>query len=177
MMKRILAISALALVISGVAQAQRHAMGSDFSGPGGAGAGAGGTIGAFVPTGGEKGPSAANVNGVATSFQESGSITTTVGRDTVLVSGAAAALVGGTLAGNPTMASTLTTHLTGSVGAGPAGTLVQALQGLGASPSFANLVVAINAYNAAVAALPAGQQAPAELLAARVALQRLSGGR
>ncbi len=179
-MKRIFAVGAMALLIAGTAQAQGGS-GSDHSGPGGAGAGVGGSLGAFLPTpstgggGMGGGPTGNNVNGVSTSFQAGGNVTTTVGGATVPVPATAAAQVGGTLSGNATQSAAFVSGLSGTIGSGPATALAQALQALGASPSFLTLVAAVNAYNAAVNALPAGAQPPAQLLAARAALQRLSG--
>lgn len=178
-MKRILAVGALALMTGSTALAQGGS-GSDHSGVGGAGAGVGGSLGLGVPTSGTTGSGGGfgltvnSVNGVATSFQAGGNVTTTIGTTTVTVPPAAAATVGGALAGNTAAVNSLTTGLTASVGAGPAANLSQALVTLGGAPSFANLVSAVNAYNAAVAALPAGATPPAQLLAARAALQRLS---
>lgn len=183
-MKRILAVSAIALLIGGTAQAQGGS-GSDFSGPGGAGGGTGGMIGAFIPmpgggpgAGAERGgagfgPMAANVNGVATSFAAGGNVTTNIGGVSYTVPQAASTLIGQVLLGSGGASTSLTSVLTGSVGAGPAGALAQALATLGGAPTFANLVSAVNAYNAAVAALPAGAPVPAQLLAARAALQRM----
>lgn len=184
-MKRIFAVGAIALLIGGTAQAQTGGSGSGSSGPGGSGAGVGGSIGAFIPmpgggpgVGGEGGgagggPMANNVNGVATSFSSGGNVTTNIGGTNVSVPQAASQNVGQILQGNANAASSFTAALTGTIGAGPAGALAQALATLGSAPTFSNLVSAVNAYNAAVAALPAGTAVPAQLLAARAALQRM----
>lgn len=184
-MKRILAVSAIALLIGSTAQAQTGGSGSGSSGPGGSGAGVGGSIGAFIPmpgggpgVGAERGgagfgPMAANVNGVATSFAAGANVTTNIGGVNTPVPQAASQNVGQILGGSTGAASSFTTALTGTIGAGPAGALANALATLGSAPTFTNLVSAINAYNAAIAALPAGAPVPAQLLAARAALSRM----
>lgn len=183
-MKRILAVSAIALLIGGTAQAQGGS-GSGHTNPGGGGGGTGGMIGAFIPmpgggpgVGAERGgagfgPMAANINGVATSFAAGGNVSTNIGGVNTPVPQGASVQVGQMLGGNTGAASSFTAALTGSVGAGPAGALSNALATLGGAPTFTNLVSAINAYNAAVAALPAGAPVPAQLLAARAALGRM----
>lgn len=175
-MKSILAVGALALVFSGSALAQGGA-GSDHTGPGGAGAGVSGTTGAYMPilsgSGTGAGPNAANVHGIATSFSSGAAVTMTMGGQTVTVPAAAAATVGSMLLGNTNSTTAFTSSLAGVVGTSAAATLAQALVIVGASPNYGNLLIAVNAYNAAVAALPAGQQPPAALLAARAALLRM----
>lgn len=183
-MKRLLAVGAIALLIGGTAQAQSGS-GSGASGPGGAGSGTGGMIGAFIPApgggpgvgaeggGAGFGPMAANINGVATSFAAGGNVTTNIGGTNVTVPQAASVQVGQMLGGNVAAQSSFTAALTGSVGAVPAAALADALTTLGGAPTFANLLSAVNAFNAAVAALPAGAPVPAQLLAARAALGRM----
>jgi len=116
---------------------------------------------------------AANVNGVATSFAAGANVSTTINGVRVSVPQAASQQVGQVLSGDAGATTAFGTALTGSIGAGPAGALAQALATLGATPTFDNLVAAVAAYNAAVEALPAGTAVPAELLAARAALGRM----
>ena len=183
-MKRILAVGAMALLIGSTAQAQGGS-GSGHTNPGGGGSGIGGMIGAFIPAlgggpgvGAERGgagfgPMAANVNGVATSFAAGANVSTNINGVNTPVPQAASQNVGQILGGSTGALASFTAALAGSIGPGPAGALGNALATLGGAPTFANLVSAVNAYNAAVAALPAGTPVPAQLLAARAALQRM----
>lgn len=161
-MKRILAASALALMIGSTAQAQGGS-GSDFSGPGGAGAGMGGTVGAFMPL----------PNGMA-----SGS-GINVGNRLAAATGnspmaQASREVGGVLSGTAGSIGTLVASLTtGGVPSGPANALAQSLSTFSGAPTLANLVLAVQAYNAAVRAMPPGTRASPAMRMARLALIRL----
>ncbi|MHB1313358.1 MAG: hypothetical protein ACYC3L_15180 [Gemmatimonadaceae bacterium] len=162
-MKRILSAGVLALVISGSALAQSGSQ-SPTSGPGGGGAGVGGMLGAFLPSPSGVGGSGASLGSRMSNVRGNGP--------------AAVAMreVGGALTGATGAVGTLSASLTsGGVPATAANALAQALGAFGAAPTLANLQAAVEAYNAAVRATPAGTRPSASMRAARNALRTLSG--
>jgi len=87
----------------------------------------------------------------------------------VAVSGNIAQAVGGVLSGNPS-AGQRATASEAFGGTSAASALVDALVALGNNPNASTVTAAIQAYNAAVQALPAGQSPGPGLLAARSVL-------
>ena len=179
--QQVVRVAMFATLTVAVAEAQSGA-GSDFTGPGGGGGGAGGAvapIGVPVgrPTGGLSPAGALGVSGVANTFGNPGagglSISNPAG-GTVTVAPATARAVAAVLGGGGAPAAqNLQNVLVGEgVPAGPAGTLANAMAALGANPSRANLVAAIEAFNAAIDA-GAGTPSPA-MLAVRFALASAS---
>ena len=162
-MKRILAAGVLGLVLSGSALAQQGGSGSDHTGPGGGGSGLGGNVGAFMPL----------PNGMA-----SGS-GINVGNRMAAATGnspmaQASREVGGALTGTAGAVGNLTASLiAGGVPSGPSTSLSQALGTFSGAPTLANLVLAVQAYNDAVRAMPAGTRASPALRMVRLALLRL----
>jgi hypothetical protein len=180
------ALGAVALLATATAEAQN---GSDYSGPGGAGGGIGASLGLGVPlgrggalTGGPGGRGlSATFRSTTASLNSGQPQTLSIGGQSVTVPGPALQQVGAVLGGaSPANVTALVRSLAaGGVGSGPANALAGALATLGATlgatgGSFAALVDAVNAYNAAVLALPAGQPAPPALLAVRAALGPLA---
>lgn len=175
-MKRILAVGILAAAMAGTAQAQLMAAGSNFTGPGGGGAGTSGTIGAYIPNVGGSFiysstgmPSAGEASGFS---RATGPANVTVGGVTVSIdaeSQAAAALA--VTDGN-------SVPFLGSLGTavpGPAAqALAQALVSLGMHARAGNnalftaaLASAVDAFNAAINAMAPGTAVPQSLIAAR----------
>lgn len=165
-----------------VAVAEAQGNGSDFSGPGGGGGGAGGAVAPIgVPLGPPVGPLSppgmTGIQGVTNTFGNPGagglSISNPAG-GTVTVSPAAARAISGVLAGGGAAAAqTLVNVLVGEgVASGPATVLANAMERLGSNPSRANLVAAIEAFNASIDA-GSGTPSPA-LLAVRFALATAS---
>jgi hypothetical protein len=178
MLRQASPLGAVALLATTTAEAQN---GSDYSGPGGAGGGVGASLGLGVPsgrggaltrgTGG--GGLSATFRSTTASLNSGQPQTLSIGGQSVTVPGSALQQVGAVLGGaSPANVTALVRSLAGGgIGSGPANTLAGALATLGASGgSFVALVAAVNAYNAAVGALPAGQPAPPSLLAVRAAL-------
>lgn len=87
----------------------------------------------------------------------------------VAVPGNVATAIGGLLGGNPT-ADQRATARESFGGTTAAGALVDALTAMGANATPATVSAAVQAYNAAVQALPAGQNPGPGLLAARSVL-------
>jgi hypothetical protein len=194
----LLLLLALQVTVPGHAQAQGSGggSGSDFSGPGGAGGGTGGSLGIGVP-GGNAGSGAGSTTGTGTGTatgggapitggggvstvgsgfaRNTGGITLTVGGASVTVPASVVQAVGQTLSAPTPQATTAFVDLltAGGVPGAPSSALGQALSALGSTPTFATLVNAVQAYNAAVQALPAGASPPPALLAARAALVQL----
>ena len=162
-MKRILSAGVLALVLSGTALAQGGS-GSDFTGPGGAGAGLGGSLGAFLPS----------PNGLApgSGINVGNRMSAARGNSSVAV---ANRLVGGALTNAPGAVTALTSSLTASnVGSTQASALATALAAFGSAPTLANLQAAVTAYNDAVRSMPAGTaRQSADMRTVRHALLRL----
>lgn len=163
-MKNVLSALALVAALASSAVAQS----SEGSGPGGLGGGLGGSIGLGVPgnTGGSAGGGAGGAAGAFLNASGSVSVNNPAG-GSVSISQATAQALGAVLSNSSTAAQRQA--LATEIGAGgPA--LVEALVALGSNPSSATLVAAVNAYNAAVDALPAGATPTPALLAARQVL-------
>jgi len=96
---------------------------------------------------------------------------------TVSVPQATGSLISAVLStGSTGSVAALSTALTASgVASGQATVLADALGQLGTSPSFSNVVSAVQAYNAAIAATPPGQTPSPALLAIRAVLVAASG--
>ncbi len=177
MTKKLLAALALTAAVSTVGVAQ-----TDFGSAIGAGAGLGGAVAPLGLPGGGGPDGTAGLSGVGAqglanaraAFMNAtggGATVTNPAGGTVVVPQAAAQALGAVLGGSPTAAqsSTLASAF-GPTPATQANGLVTALAALGRNGSFANLVSAVQAYNAAIDALPAGQNPSPALLAARQAL-------
>lgn len=178
--KKIFAALALVAASSSLAMAQ-----TDFGSPIGAGGGLGGTIAPFVPglagsgtAPGLTGNGATGLNNARNAFGNAGgpnaSVVNPAGGNVNVPTNVVQALAG-VLGGAPTPAqiSTVTNSMAGVPGA-TSSALVTALQTLGATPNYPNLVRAVEAYNAAIDALPAGTNPPPALLAVRSALFQAS---
>lgn len=176
MTKKLFAALALTAAVSTVGAAQ-----TDFGSSLGAGAGVGGAVAPLgLPGGnggGSGGISGAGAQGLANAraafMNATGggvNVTNPSGGSVVLPQAAAQAL-GAVLGGSPTAAqsSALATAF-GPAPAAQANALVTALAALGSNASFGALVNAVQAYNAAIDALPAGANPSPALLAARQAL-------
>lgn len=175
MTKNLLAALALTAAVSTVGFAQ-----TDFGSALGAGAGVGGAVAPLGMPGGDagvRGLSGAGSQGLANARAAFMNVTS-AGRSvsnpaggTVNLSQAAAQALGAVLGGSPSAAqsSALATALS-PVPAGAANTLVAALTALGGSGSFGDLVSAVQAFNAAIDAMPAGANPSPAMLAAREAL-------
>lgn len=177
----------LSVAVSSVVSAQGSGRLSDVSGPGGGG---GGTTGGVAPIGLPVGPTpatplstnaAAAAANIVTLFGGAGGVSVSnPAGGTVTVPAAAAQAIANLLSGGrggagANAVSTLTSLLTaGGIPAGQASGLANALSALGASPNLATLQAAINAYNAAIDALPAGASPPPALLGVRFALASMS---
>ncbi|MBM3899202.1 MAG: hypothetical protein FJ362_03455 [Gemmatimonadetes bacterium] len=179
--QQVVLVAMLASLTVSIAEAQSGG-GSDFTGPGGGGGGAGGSVAPIgVPVGPPTGPitsaGSAGISGVASTFGNPGagglSISNPAG-GTVTIAPAtaraiAAVLSSGGGAAAPALANLLTAE---GMAAGPATALANALAALGTNPSRANLVAAIEAFNAAI---DAGTGAPSpSLLAVRFAIASAS---
>ena len=82
--------------------------------------------------------------------------------------------VGGVLTGTAGAVGTLVASLiAGGVPSGPSNALAQSLAVFSGAPTLANLVLAVQAYNDAVRAMPAGTRASPALRMVRLALIRL----
>ena len=162
-MKNVLSALALVAALASSAVAQS----SEGSGPGGLGGGLGGSIGLGVPgnTGGSAG---GGLGGAGGFLNATGNVSVNnPAGGTVSISQATAQALGAVLSNSSTAAQRQA--LAAEIGAGgPA--LVEALVALGSNPSSATLVAAVNAFNAAVDALPAGATPTPALLAARQVL-------
>lgn len=178
--KKIFAALALLATASTVATAQ-----TDFGSPLGAGSGVGGAV---APLGL---PSGLGIAGAASSrpmppaFQRGissaravfagapagGTRLTNPAGGSVVVSQSISQALGGVLGGAPSPAQT--SALSGALGGVPASSataLVTALQAMGANGSRGNLAAVVNAFNAALDAIPAGQPVPTALIAIRAAV-------
>lgn len=177
MTTKLFAALALTAAVSTVGVAQ-----TDFGSALGAGAGMGGAVAPLgLPGGSGPGGTAglsgnavaglANARAAFTNATGGGTSVTNPSGGTVVVPQAAAQALGAVLGGSPTAAQTaaLATAF-GPTPAGQANGLANALAALGANGSFSALVNAVQAYNAAVDALPAGATPSPALLAARQAL-------
>lgn len=184
-MKRILAVGVLAAVMAATAQGQLMAAGSNFTGPGGGGGGATATVGAFLPTatvavtmGGLPSNSSA-----ASFFSATAPANVTVGSGsnsvTVSVSVEAQRSAAGAVSSAANV-SAFVSSLTG-VPTAQAQALGNALAQIGEAAGrntygttggqlFTAVNNAIQAYNNAVNALPAGAPVPQSLIAARAIL-------
>lgn len=158
-MKNVLSALALVAALASSAVAQS----SEGSGPGGLGGGLGGSLGLGVPGGGGGGLGGASGFRNATG---SVSVNSPAGGSVTIARATAQAL--GAVLSNSSTAAQRQALATEFGAGGPA--LVEALVALGSNPSSATLVAAVNAYNAAVDALPAGATPTPALLAARQAL-------
>jgi hypothetical protein len=178
--KKIFAALALVAASSTVAMAQ-----TDFGSPIGAGGGLGGTIAPFVPglagagtAPGLTGNGATGLNNARNAFGNAGGpnvrLVNPAGGNVNVPTNVVQALAG-VLSGAPSanQVSVVTNSMTG-VPASTASALVTALTSLGATPNFPNLVRAVQAYNAAIDALPAGTEPPPALAAVRQALFQAS---
>lgn len=163
-MKNVLSALALVAALASSAVAQS----SEGSGPGGLGGGLGGSLGLGVPGGVGGG---GGLGGASGFLNATGSVSVNnPAGGTVTISQATAQALGAVLSGSSTAEQRQA--LATEIGAGgPA--LVEALVALGSNPSGATRVAAVNAYNAAVDALPAGATPTPALLAARQALAAL----
>ncbi|MBM3908607.1 MAG: hypothetical protein FJ363_11115 [Gemmatimonadetes bacterium] len=188
-MKRMMGTGLVAMLLAVTVQAQNSglvAAGSNFSGPGGGGGGATGTVGAFLPIGftnsfipASNGMPPAR-GGVSSGFLgATGSANVRVGNITVPVDAAAQnAVANAVVSGN-------VNGFVQSLGSGmpPAAALAlgNALNAVGqanrdwlSNGNSAALYVVLNnavqAFNAAVNALPAGAPVPQSLIAARALL-------
>lgn len=191
MMKRILAVGMLAAVVAASVQAQGTgltAQGSNFTGPGGGGSGATATVGAYLPTSIPSvgvAPNGMPRGGGVASFPTAtapANVTIGSGANAVTVEIPAAAqqaAAGAIVSGNVTG---FVQSLGSSVPTAQATALGNALAALGtqlassANPS-ATLSTAIQAFNDAVNALPAGSAVPASLVAARALIAGYYGAR
>jgi hypothetical protein len=158
-MKNVLSALALVAALASSAVAQS----SEGSGPGGLGGGLGGSIGLGVPGGVGGG-----LGGASGFLNATGSVSVSnPAGGTVTISQAIAQALGAVL--NNSSTAEQRAALAAAIGnGGPA--LVEALVALGSNPSSATLVAAVNAFNAAVDALPAGATPTPALLAARQVL-------
>jgi hypothetical protein len=184
-MKNILKVSlALALVAASATAAVAQ---TDGGSPIGAGAGVTGSVAPLgVPGGNTPGQSGnalsgagaqgiANARAAFLNASNNGASVPNPAGGNVTVPQAAAQALGGVLGGSPTPAqiTAVTNALTG-VPAGASGPLVRALAAFGSSANIGTLTTAVNAFNAAVNALPAGAAVPPALLAIRSALAQAS---
>lgn len=179
--QQVVRVAMVAALTVSIAEAQSGA-GSDFSGPGGGGGGAGGAVAPLgVPMGPPAGPlssaGAAGISGVANTFGNPGagglSISNPAGGTVTIAPATARAIAAVLSGGGAPAAQNLQNVLVGEgVPAGAAGALANALAALGTTPSRANLVAAIEAFNAAI---DAGPSAPSPaMLAIRFALASAS---
>lgn len=167
-----------AMAFAGLAAAQPGS-GSNWSGPGGGGSGVSGMLGVGAkPPGGIGGGAGGSVgnavsgqagrfsNPPAGGIQVTNPATGTTVTVPLSVSQGLGQLLSGNAAGGPAFLAGLTAG--GSLAAGPANALVNALAALGSDPSFEDLQAAVIAYNNAVNALTGA--VPPALLAVRSAL-------
>jgi len=179
--QQVVRVAMVATLTVAVAEAQSGA-GSDFTGPGGGGGGAGGAVAPIgVPLGPPAGPlspaGSAAIGGVSSTFAGAGagglSISNPAGGTVTVPATTARAIAAVLSGGGAPAAQNLQNVLVGEgVPAGPAGSLANAMAALGANPSRANLVAAIEAFNAAIDAGPSSPS-PA-MLAIRFALASAS---
>ena len=178
-LKNVLAAAALVAATSAAAAAQ-----TDFGSPIGAGGGLGGAVAPLGLPGGNNNGAAGNsgVSPAGLANARSAFVNATGGGvtvqnpagGTVTVPQAAAQALGGVLGGSPTPAQSQA--LTAALGGGaPATALTNALAAMGSNPSIATVTNAVNAFNAAIDALPAGQAPSPAVLAARQAIARAMG--
>jgi hypothetical protein len=179
--QQVVRVAMVATLTVAVAEAQSGG-GSDFTGPGGGGGGAGGSYAPLgVPAGAPAGPlstaGSAGLGGVASLFGNPGaggiSVPNPAG-GTVTISPATARAIAAVLSGGGAESvQALQNILVGEgVPAGPAGALANALAALGSSSRRANLLGAIEAFNAAVDAGPSSPSSA--MLAVRFALASAS---
>jgi hypothetical protein len=171
MTKKLFAAVALVALASSAAFAQ-----TDFGSPVGAGAGVGGSIAPLGIPGRNVGATmSGGVNTAGLGAARGAFIGATGGSSvtianpaggTVVVPPAAAQALAGVLGGSPSAADVAGLNQ-GFGGTAAGSALVTALTSLGASPTSAQVRGAIQAYNAAVRALPAGVVPGPALLAAR----------
>ena len=179
--QQVVRLAMLATLTVAVAEAQSGG-GSDFTGPGGGGGGAGGAIAPIgVPVGPPVGPIApagvAAILGAASTFGGAGSGGVSVSNPaggTVTVPAATARAIGAVLSGGgaPAAQSLMNVLAADGVPMGAAGALTRALATLGSNTSRANLVAAIEAFNAAIDAGPSTP--PPSMLAIRFAIASAS---
>ncbi len=179
--QQVVRVAMFATLMVAVAEAQSGA-GSDFTGPGGGGGGAGGAVAPLgVPMGPPAGPlspaGSAAVGGVANTFAGAGagglSISNPAGGTVTIPATTARAIAAVLSGGGAPAAQALQNLLVGEgVPAAAAGALANALGTLGSNPSRANLVAAIDAFNAAIDAGPSSPS-PA-MLAIRFAIASAS---
>jgi len=179
--QQIVRLAIIATLTGAVAEAQGGAV-SDFTGPGGGGGGAGGAIAPIgVPIGPPVGPiaptGAAAISGAASTFGGAGAGGVSVSNPaggTVTVPAATARAIGAVLSGGgaPAAQALQNVLVADGVPSGAAGALANALAALGSNPSRANLVAAIEAFNAAIDAGPS-TPSPA-MLAIRFAIASAS---
>lgn len=172
--KQIFAALALVAAASSVAVAQ-----SDFGSPLGAGGGLGGSVAPLGVPGaagsgtarGLTGPGITGLQNARAAFASAGangaSVRNPAGGNSTVPQGIAQALAS-VLAGNPNAGQR--SAVVSAVGTSNAEALVDAVSALGANQTIANLTRAINAYNAAIDALPAGQAPSPALIGIRQAL-------
>jgi len=184
-MKQILKVSlALALVAGSATAAVAQ---TDGGSPLGAGGGVTGSVAPLgVPGGGATGGGGNAISGAGSqglaqarsaflSATGAGATVTNPAGGTVTVPVAAAQALGGVLGGTPTPAQvTALTNALPGIPANASGPLVRALAAFGASANTGTLTTAVQAFNAAVNALPAGAPIPPALLAIRSALAQAS---
>lgn len=166
-MKRILAVGMLAAVVAATAQGQLTAAGSNFTGPGGGGGGVSSTIGAYVPLSGFG--TVATINRVLSGFRGSSApVNITVGTVTVSVDAATQRSAAGVILGTVSVASFAAT-LTGvpSSEAQALGSAMRSLRGAIQTELAGRMVAVIDAFNAAINAMPTGTPIPPAIIAAR----------
>lgn len=182
MMKRMMQAGLLVAAIAMTVQAQITAAGSNFTGPGGGGSGTSGTIGAYIPQAG--GP-VAPVNtasgmpgvGVAGSMQNAtGPANVTISGVTISVDAASQQAAASAITSNNPAAfiASLGTAVPGPAAQalgqamGRLGTSARAFTSDATMPAFISaLTSAVDAFNAAINAMPVGTPVPASLIAAR----------
>lgn len=172
--KKIVSAFALVAVASTSAMAQ-----TDFGSPIGAGSGVGGAIApnlpgfrgnlatryAALPMPAGLGGRIAGVRSTLANSPTAGIRVVSPAGGTVILSQSISQSLAGVLGGSPTPA-----QLSAVIAAGVPSSLATALQAYGTSPTRGAHAAAVSAYNAAVDALPAGQQPSPALLAVRAFL-------
>jgi len=182
LMQQVVRVAMVATLTVSIAEAQVQGAGSDFSGPGGGGGGTGGAVAPLgIPMGASAGPISpagssafSNAAGIFASSGPGGLAIPNPAGGTVTISQATARAIAAVLSGGGAEAAqNLKNVLTAEgVPAGPAGALANALAALGSSATRANLLAAIDAFNAAVDAGPS-TPSPA-MLAIRYAIASAS---
>lgn len=172
---KIVSAFALVAVASTSAMAQ-----TDFGSPIGAGSGVGGAIAPHLPGNDIRNPAARNaarplppgirdrIAGVRSTLANSptaGIRVVSPAGGTVVLSQSISQALAGVLSGSPTPA-----QLSAVIAAGVPSSVATALQAYGTTLTRGAHGAAVNAYNAAIDALPAGQQASPALLAVRAFL-------